>query len=115
MKWKEITSFDGAGLRDNGPKLKILFKHSTRCPVSSMALDRLQRDWADEDYDLMEPYFLDLISYRQASNQIASHFNVLHQSPQVLLIKNGECVYDCSHYDIRYEDIKKKAKQLMKA
>ncbi len=54
----------------------------------------------------VKPYFLDLISYRSVSNKIQDAFYVEHQSPQVLVIKNGRCVYNASHIDINYKELK---------
>src|SRR5579875_432083 len=76
---------------------QVIFKHSTRCSISSMVLKRLDREGAPESMDF---YFLDLIKYRDISNQVSEMFHVSHESPQILLIKNGECVYDESHYAI---------------
>lgn len=71
-----------------------------------MALDRLQRSWSEEEMKNLKPYYLDLISYRDISNHIAQEFGVDHQSPQVIVIKNGEAVYDNSHMGINYEELK---------
>ena len=82
-------------------KPQIIFKHSTRCAVSSMAKSRLERSAApDADF-----YFLDLIQHRNISGKIAEEFSVYHESPQILLIKNGECVYDESHSGISMDEI----------
>lgn len=77
----------------------IIFKHSTRCSISMMAKKRvdLDADLLPQDIDC---YFLDLIKYRNISNQIAEIFQVHHESPQLLAIKNGECVLDQSHGSI---------------
>jgi bacillithiol system protein YtxJ len=83
----------------------MIFKHSTRCSISGMAYDRLKRSWKAEETDHIKPYYLDLISYREISNKIAEEFGVRHQSPQVIVVKNGEAVYDNSHMGISYSDI----------
>lgn len=80
-------------------KPQVIFKHSTRCSISSMALNRFESKF-DLIADKVDAYYLDLISFREISNQIAHQFNVTHQSPQVLLIINGECVYNASHSSI---------------
>ncbi|MEM8586111.1 MAG: bacillithiol system redox-active protein YtxJ [Bacteroidota bacterium] len=82
----------------------LIFKHSTRCPISSIAKMRLENDW-DFEAEKLEPYYLDLIAHRQISNLVAQTFQVAHESPQVLLIKNGECTYDSSHLDIQMEEL----------
>jgi bacillithiol system protein YtxJ len=84
----------------------IIFKHSTRCSISRMALKNFENE-----YDLGErvsAYFLDLISFREVSNEIASRFNVVHQSPQLLLIVGGKSVYDVSHSSIDAQELRSK-------
>ncbi len=83
----------------------LLFKHSTRCSISSMALNRLESRWNDAETKHITPYYLDLLNHRDISNEIATVFNVTHASPQALLIKNGKCVYHASHSEISYKDI----------
>lgn len=80
----------------------VIFKHSTRCSISSMAKNRLEREQAPENALF---YYLDLIKYRPVSNKIAEDFSVHHESPQVLLIRNGECVYEESHNGISMGEI----------
>jgi bacillithiol system protein YtxJ len=87
-------------------KPQVIFKHSTRCSISSMAKSRLDKAPDPKGVDF---YFLDLIQYRQISNQIAETFSVPHASPQVLVIKNGKSVYDESHSGIRIDDILEEA------
>ena len=81
----------------------IIYKHSSRCSVSFMAKRRIEMD-ADELPDNLPVYILDLIKYRDISNQIAHEFHVHHESPQLLLIKNGECILDQSHHEISIEE-----------
>ena len=81
---------------------QLIFKHSTRCSASAVVKGRLDRAEEPKDIDF---YYLDLISYRPISNQIANIFQIDHESPQVLLIRNGECVYDESHLGISMQEI----------
>jgi len=81
---------------------QVIFKHSTRCSISSVALQRLQKVSQPSNIDF---YFLDHLSYRSLSNKIAQTFDVPHESPQVLLIKDGQCVYEESHMGISMNDI----------
>ena len=81
-----------------------IFKHSTRCSISSMAKFRLEGDWNFSN-ETIEAYYLDLIAHRDVSNQLAETFSVHHESPQILLIKNGECIYDSSHLDITVDEL----------
>lgn len=80
----------------------VILKHSTRCSISSMALSRLENYW-DLSNEQAVPVYLDLIVYRNISNQIAEDFGVMHQSPQILVIKDGRCSYNASHNQIDSE------------
>ncbi|MGI8951645.1 MAG: bacillithiol system redox-active protein YtxJ [Chitinophagaceae bacterium] len=76
---------------------QVIFKHSTRCGTSRMVLNRLERNQLPTEIDF---YFLDVIVYRNISNKIAEQFQIYHESPQLIIIKNGECVFDESHFGI---------------
>ena len=78
----------------------LIFKHSTRCSISSMALNRLTGNSEPVDF-----YYLDVIANRNISNLLASRFSVHHESPQVLMIVKGECVYEASHLEITSAEI----------
>ena len=86
----------------------LLFKHSTRCSISSMALNRLESKWNDDEQ--IPVYYLDLLNHRDISNEIATLFSIEHASPKVLLIKNGACVYHNSHNGINAAEILANAK-----
>lgn len=96
MNWKQLTDLQQLKqLTEASFQAPVLFfKHSTRCSISVMTLNRFQREWNNTN---VSPYFLDLLNYREISNQIAILFEVEHQSPQVLLIKDGDCLYHASH------------------
>ena len=82
----------------------VIFKHSTRCIISRTVLKNFEKAF---DLDgKVKPYFLDLLEFRPISNEIATVFNITHQSPQLLVIKNGVCVYDASHDAIDVESIR---------
>ena len=104
MNWIEIT--DEAQLVEmkdlSKVKSQVIFKHSTRCSISSMAKNRLERGAAPDNIDF---YYLDLIKHRNISQKVAEDFDVSHESPQILLIRNGECVYDESHSGISMSEI----------
>ncbi len=85
----------------------IIFKHSTSCSISATAKNRLERQWDEAGLENVKPYYLDLLSYRPMSNQIAAIFEVRHESPQLLLIRNGACTADWSHMSIRLDEVKK--------
>ena len=83
----------------------LIFKHSTTCSISVAAKGKIERQWADSG--LTVPiYYLDLLRFRPLSAQIAEQFGIRHESPQLLLIKDGECRYDASHMGIRLSDVK---------
>ncbi len=81
---------------------QVIFKHSTRCSISSVAKNRLERAESPSNINF---YYLDLIAFRELSNKIAETYQVHHESPQVLLIKNGECIFDESHNAINMDEL----------
>ncbi|MDW8348314.1 MAG: bacillithiol system redox-active protein YtxJ [Bacteroidia bacterium] len=91
--------------RDSYYKYQLIFKHSTRCSISALALDRLNREW-HFDSSQITPYYLDLLQYRDISNKIAEKWQVQHQSPQILIIRNDECIYDATHNQISVKEIR---------
>lgn len=104
MNWINLTDIDQLEeiIDASQSEAVVIFKHSTRCSISSTALNRLERAWNLEN---AKAYYLDLIAYRPISAEIAERFEVEHQSPQVLIIKNGECVYHESHWDISFDQM----------
>ena len=104
MNWIPLKSEDEIYeiIEKSRSKPQVIFKHSTRCSISSMAKARLERSIVPENTDF---YYLDLIAHRNISNKIATEFNVFHESPQILLILNGECVYDESHGAISMSEL----------
>ncbi|TAE68976.1 MAG: bacillithiol system redox-active protein YtxJ [Bacteroidetes bacterium] len=105
MHWHKLTSFsDWDEAKKESFKHKILvFKHSTTCSISLAALGRFERKWSEEIG--IKPYFLDLLSFRDISNQIAIDTKVIHQSPQIIVLENGESLYNASHNGIDAEDL----------
>lgn len=88
---------------NSSDKPQLIFKHSSRCSISSMARNRLDKNEFPEGIDF---YFLDIINHRNISNKIAQDFQVHHESPQILLINKGTCVYNESHSGIQMDEIK---------
>jgi bacillithiol system protein YtxJ len=109
MNWIAINSPAVLAQLDqaSGQGPVLIFKHSTRCSISATALGRLERQWNEAAG--IRPYFLDLLAFRELSGRVAEHYGVWHESPQVLLIKNGRCVYHASHLDIAFADLAKEA------
>jgi bacillithiol system protein YtxJ len=81
----------------------LIFKHSTRCSISTMSKNRLES--VGEDSKIKNCFLLDILNYREISSIIESDFKVIHESPQVLIIQNGECIYNASHNEINWDRI----------
>ena len=84
----------------------VIFKHSVSCGLSANARYQLERDW-DFDSEDLSFYYLDLINYRSISNEIANRYGIIHQSPQIIVLKDGKAVYNTSHHQISVPDLKK--------
>ena len=106
ISWKKLEAHDQIEqIRQlSFEKPCLIYKHSHRCNICSIALYRLEDDWTFQPEE-METFFLDVIEYRPVSMEVANVFEVHHESPQVLLILNGECVYDASHLDISFQEL----------
>ena len=107
VTWNQLTDLGELNeiITISEEKPVVIFKHSTRCSISRMALKQFENQ-----YDAQEnvvPYFLDLLKHRDISNEIAIQFNVQHQSPQILVIKDAKSVYNASHSDIDADDLKR--------
>jgi bacillithiol system protein YtxJ len=104
LNWNSLTDIAqlNAIKEKSFEKPQVLFKHSTRCGVSSIALRRLEKAAGIANADF---HFLDLIRFRKVSDKIAEEFGIYHQSPQILVIKNGDCVYDESHLGINMNEL----------
>ena len=81
----------------------LIFKHSTRCSISTMSKNRLES--VGEDSKIKNCFLLDILNYRNISSKIESDFKVIHESPQVLIIQSGECIYNASHNEINWDRI----------
>lgn len=105
MQFISITHIDQLSDVDSASDADaaVIFKHSTSCSISQMALSRFERGWNSNDD--VPVYLLDLIAYRDVSNAIAEKYSVRHESPQVLVIKNQKASYVASHYDIRPNEV----------
>jgi bacillithiol system protein YtxJ len=113
MNWIELISEEGLAEINSASKTKpvLLFKHSTSCSISNTVLNRLERNWKAEGVKGLQPYYLDLLSYRNLSNEIANRYQIEHQSPQVLIIQDEKVIYYSSHFDIDYAILKKQVEK----
>jgi len=96
--WNTLTTIEQFNdiVEKSRTKTQAIFKHSTRCGISSAVLKQFEK----QSNTTIDFHYLDLLNYREISNNIASRFNVVHQSPQLLVIKNGVVVASDAHYDI---------------
>lgn len=107
LPWENLTSLEQLDeiVKASETQPVAIFKHSTRCGISRMVLNQFEGSY-DMDPAQMRLYFLDLLSYREVSNEVAIKFQVLHQSPQLIVIRNGVAVHHSSHHNIRSSILK---------
>lgn len=112
MNWKILDSVEQLNqiIASSEQQPFAIFKHSTRCNISSMAKNRIERNW-ELLPDNIVMYYLDLLTYRPISNAIESVLGIEHQSPQLLLINNKQCVYHVSHSEINVSDFSRQVKE----
>jgi bacillithiol system protein YtxJ len=103
MNWIALTDYSQIQKALEQSEPFLVFKHSTRCSISSMAKSRFERNY---ELESVQAFYLDLIAYREISNQLSADFGIKHQSPQLLLIQSGTCTYNASHNSIDLEEIK---------
>ena len=101
LNWLPLTSIDQIEKIKTLSKTEsiFIFKHSTRCGISRMVIKKFESLFSEEHQNL-KVYYLDLLNYRNVSNEVANYFQITHQSPQLLVIKNGVSFYDASHNEV---------------
>ena len=106
VPWFKLSSIEQiAEIEEESKSVPVvIFKHSTRCGISRMVLRQFENNY-DIDSKQMKLYYLDLLSFRDVSDEIGYKFQVLHQSPQVIVVKNGNAVHHDSHHGIRAEQL----------
>ncbi len=104
--WQDLLSTEQVdqAVQNSAHKAVVFFKHSTRCSISTMAKKRLE-SLDSSELSKADFYYLDLIAHRDVSNYIAEKLHVYHESPQIIVVKNGECTYDASHMEISSRDL----------
>ena len=100
LGWRQLTDLGQLNeiIAESADKPFIIFKHSTRCSVSRMVLKQFENEF--DLHEKITPYYLDLLEHRGISNEIASRFGVFHQSPQLIVIKDGNSIFNDSHGSI---------------
>ncbi len=106
--WKEIVSEEDIEEIVNVSKDRpvIIFKYSLRCGVSFSAMDALGDYWKEDEMEHATLYKVDVVRNRSLSQQVAQEFKVIHQSPQVLVIRDGIAIYNASHFRITFDSLK---------
>jgi bacillithiol system protein YtxJ len=101
LNWIPLTSLDQLKEIKEQSKTEsvLIFKHSTRCGVSSMVIKQFEKLFTDE-HEHVKVYYLDLLSYRNISDEVGFTFQVMHKSPQLIVVKNEISIFDASHYEI---------------
>ena len=107
MDWKKLESIQQLEDILTSPNPFLIFKHSTRCHISSMALATFNKSWKVSS-EKCPAYLLDLLSFRDLSDEVARTTGVVHQSPQLILLKNGEVLYAASHHTIDAQEAEAK-------
>jgi len=104
MNWNKIDNEQALDeiIQTSYQEPVLLFKHSYRCSISSVALSRMEKAWSQNG---IKPFLIDVINQRPISNHIAQFLNITHESPQAILLQNGEAVYNASHLEINYKDL----------
>lgn len=107
IPWKPLTTEEQLDHieKESQGKLVAIFKHSTRCAVSRMALRGFEREF-DLQQEGVDIYLLDLLSFRDVSLEIAGRFGIHHESPQLILLKDGQAVANFSHHAISANSLK---------
>jgi monothiol bacilliredoxin len=85
----------------------LVYKHSTRCGICTAVKNELDEKLQKESDEKFKIFFLDLLRHRDISTAIEKKYDVKHQSPQVLIIRDGKCIYSATHYDINYQSLKR--------
>ena len=101
LSWTPLISVEEINTIREISKIQpiLIFKHSTSCGISRMVMKQFESLFNEENKHL-KVYYLDLLNFREVSSKLSEVFQVIHQSPQLLVIKNGISVYDKSHYEI---------------
>jgi len=108
LSWTPLISIEEINNIKEISKIQsiLIFKHSTRCGISRMVMKQFESLFNEENKHL-KVYYLDLLNFREVSSKLSEVFQVIHQSPQLLVVKNGISVYQESHYEITKVNLSK--------
>lgn len=101
LNWKRLTKLEQLSelIKESHRIPVVLFKHSVSCGLSTMVKYQLEEEWNFKAKELSF-YYLDLLNYRDVSNKIAEEFDIIHQSPQLIVLHKGQAMANTSHYAI---------------
>jgi bacillithiol system protein YtxJ len=101
LTWLPLTSLEQLEIikTESNTAAILIFKHSTRCGISRAVIKQFEKLFTEENQRL-KVYYLDLLNYRDISTEIGQTFQVMHQSPQLIVVRNGNVVHHASHNDI---------------
>lgn len=107
IDWIKLESIDQLDsiVKSSFEQPVLIYKHSIRCGLSSVVCSRLERAWKEDPLPI-EPFFLDLVTDRSVSNAVSDLFQVVHESPQILLVVDGHSVFNVSHLGVSHQAIK---------
>ena len=108
LSWTPLISIEEINNIKEISKIQsiLIFKHSIRCGISRMVMKQFESLFNEENKHL-KVYYLDLLNFREVSSKLSEVFQVIHQSPQLLVVKNGISVYQESHYEITKVNLSK--------
>ena len=101
LNWLPLTSLEQLETikKESNTEAILIFKHSTRCGISSMVIKQFEKLFTTEHSNL-KVYYLDLLNYRNISDEVGHKFQIMHQSPQLIVVRNEVSIHDASHNDI---------------
>lgn len=108
LPWKRLTRLEQLDeiVEESQRTPVAIFKHSTTCGISRMVFRNFEQDFSIHDGQ-MTLYYLDIHAFREVSNETGYRFQVIHQSPQLIVVKNGTAVYNASHNGIHAADLQR--------
>ena len=104
VNWIQLNDISQLEVINSNQNLVVIFKHSTRCGISRFALNRFEKEMNIENENI-QFYFLDILANRNISNEISTIYGIRHESPQLILFKNGKVLYYASHGNISISEI----------
>jgi bacillithiol system protein YtxJ len=81
-------------ITDSKQKPVIVFKHSIACPVSARAYREMEKVQTEVNILVVQ-------SAREVSRELANLTGVRHETPQVIVLRDGKAVWNASHFDVR--------------